>query len=100
MIYIDDILLFSPIVHAHNELLHALALLTKKYEILLAKKKKRMVVRSIEIYFLGIQLSQGQYKAQPYISQELLRFPDKSLEFQIIHSRTPVASLRRLVFIV
>lgn len=64
-------------IQSHNALLQAFALLTEQYEVMLAERK--MVMGVTEIDFLGMQLSQGQYKAQPHISRELLRFPDRNL---------------------
>ncbi|KAL5551965.1 hypothetical protein UlMin_002141 [Ulmus minor] len=67
LVYIDDILLFSPNTKAHNKLLAQFADITEQYHVMLSKRK--MLV--------------GQSN-RPHIAQELLKFPDESLtKFQV-----------------
>ena len=75
LIYIDDILLFSPDETSHKDLLQRFHHIIQQYGIMLAKKK--MTITTKEVDFLGMHLKDGQYVAQPHISQELYNFLDE-----------------------
>ncbi|KAM6574459.1 uncharacterized mitochondrial protein AtMg00860-like [Cannabis sativa] len=77
LIYIVDILLFSPDAKAHQALLVQFASITRAHGIMLSKKK--MIIGQTQIEFLGMKLSKGQYEAQPHIAHKLLKFPDENL---------------------
>ncbi|KAL5575092.1 hypothetical protein UlMin_016791 [Ulmus minor] len=77
LVYIDDILLFSPDTEAHKKLLAQFAEIRKQYGVMLLEKK--MLVGQYKIEFLGMKLFNGQYEAQPHIAQEQLKFPDENL---------------------
>ena len=77
LIYIDDILLFSPDESSHRNLLQRFHHFVQQYKIMLAEKK--MTIATKEVDFLGMHLKDGQYVAQPHISQELHNFPDENL---------------------
>ncbi|KAK1549814.1 hypothetical protein Q3G72_008377 [Acer saccharum] len=64
LIYIDDILLFSPDETSHNLLLQQFHDIVNQYGIMLSEKKS--IVRRSEIEFLGMHIANGQY--QPEIS--------------------------------
>ncbi|XP_062089201.1 uncharacterized protein LOC133795762 [Humulus lupulus] len=66
LIYIDDILLFSPDIKSHTNLLTQFAGITEKYGIMLSEKK--MVLGQPKIEFLGMKLHNGTYEAQPHIA--------------------------------
>ncbi|GJU95021.1 putative reverse transcriptase domain, viral movement protein [Tanacetum coccineum] len=72
LVYIDDILLFSPDQQSHAELLSKFYSLVAKYGIMLSEKK--MEVRVTTIQFLGMEISDGKYQPQPHVAQELLKF--------------------------
>ncbi len=57
LVYIDDILLFSPFREAHVKLLQQFSKLVSDYGIILAEKK--MVIGQEEIQFLGMSISNG-----------------------------------------
>nr|GFB30425.1 hypothetical protein [Tanacetum cinerariifolium] len=57
LVYIDDILLFSPDEQSHEELLSKFYSLVTKYRIMLSKKK--MEVRVTTIQFLGMEFMMG-----------------------------------------
>ncbi|GJZ87935.1 putative reverse transcriptase domain, viral movement protein [Tanacetum coccineum] len=75
LVYIDDILLFSPDEQFHAELLSKFYSLVTKYGIMLSEKK--MEVRGTTIQFLGMEIFDGKYQPQPHVAQELLKFPDE-----------------------
>ncbi|KAL5568953.1 hypothetical protein UlMin_025528 [Ulmus minor] len=77
LVYIDEIFLFSPDTEAHKKLLAQFAEITEQYGVMLSEKK--MLMGQSKIEFLGMNLFNGQYEAQPHIAQELLKFPDESL---------------------
>ena len=66
LIYIDDILLFSPDEDHHRNLLQRFHQIVQKYGIMLAEKK--MTIATTEVDFLGMHLKYGHYVAQPHIS--------------------------------
>jgi len=74
IIYIDDILLFSKDKESHKVLLEQFISLADQHGIMLSEKKIHLA--QLEIDFLGMHFSQGTYQPQPYIAQELLKFPD------------------------
>ncbi|GKC75030.1 putative reverse transcriptase domain, viral movement protein [Tanacetum coccineum] len=75
LVYIDDILLFSPDEQSHTELLSKFYSLVAKYGIMLSEKKMEVGVTTIQ--FLGMEISDGKYQPQPHVAQELLKFPDE-----------------------
>ncbi|KAK8501657.1 hypothetical protein V6N12_002395 [Hibiscus sabdariffa] len=77
LIYIDDILLYSPNEEAHTTLLGEFQQLVLKNGIMLSKRKMKIAQKEIE--FLGMNLKDGQYQPGPHIAQELLKFPDEDL---------------------
>ncbi|GJV52728.1 putative reverse transcriptase domain, viral movement protein [Tanacetum coccineum] len=70
LLYIDDILLFSPDEQSHAELLSKFYSLVTKYGIMLSEKKMEVGVTTIQ--FLGMEISHGKYQPQPHVAQELL----------------------------
>ena len=77
LIYIDDILLFSPDVQTHELLLQQVISLLEQHSIMLSEKK--IQIRLSQMEFLRMQLSPGKYEAQPHLAQELLKFPNENL---------------------
>ncbi|KAL4588678.1 hypothetical protein LXL04_001571 [Taraxacum kok-saghyz] len=75
LIYIDDILLFSPDEGSHMVLLSKFHDLVKRYGIMLSESKMEVGVSSIE--FLGMKISDGKYQPQQHIAKELCHFPDE-----------------------
>nr|GEW29905.1 RNA-directed DNA polymerase homolog [Tanacetum cinerariifolium] len=69
LVYIDDILLFSPDEQSHAELL------SKFYSLVMLSEKK-IEVGVTTIQFLGMEIFDGKYYPQPHVAQELLKFPD------------------------
>lgn len=61
LIYIDDILLFSPTKEAYKDLLTQFAYLVLKYGIVLFEKK--MIMSKKEIEFLGMRLHDSKNEA-------------------------------------
>ena len=76
LIYIDNILLFSPDNDSHKDL-QRFHNIVQQYGIMLSEKK--MTIVTTEVDFLGMHLKDGQYVAQPHIAQELHNFPDSHL---------------------
>ena len=72
LIYIDDILLFSPDNDSHKDLLQRFHNIVQQYGIMLSEKK--MTIATTEVDFLGMHLKDSRYVAQPHISQELRNF--------------------------
>ncbi|KAK8526460.1 hypothetical protein V6N12_020931 [Hibiscus sabdariffa] len=77
LIYIDDILLYSPDEEAHLKLLKHFSQLIAQYGVMLSERKMRINQREIE--FLGMHLKEGKYHPGPHIVQELIKFLDKDL---------------------
>ena len=77
LIYIDDILLFSPDNDSHKDLLQRFHNIVQQYGIMLSEKK--MTIATNEVDFLSMHLKDRQYMAQPHITQELRNFPDSHL---------------------
>ncbi|GKB51375.1 putative reverse transcriptase domain, viral movement protein [Tanacetum coccineum] len=66
LVYIDDILLFSPDEQSHAELLLKFYSLVTKYEIMLSEKKIEVGVTIIQ--FLGMEISDEKYQPQPHVA--------------------------------
>ncbi|KAK9028849.1 hypothetical protein V6N11_025986 [Hibiscus sabdariffa] len=77
LIYIDDILLYSPDEEAHLKLLKHFSQLIAQYGVMLSERKMKINQREIE--FLGMHLKEGKYHPGSHIAQELLKFPYKDL---------------------
>ncbi|KAK0606560.1 hypothetical protein LWI29_000648 [Acer saccharum] len=77
LIYIDDILMFSPDDTSHNILLQQFYDIVHHYGIMLFKKKS--IVGRTEIDFLGMHISNGQYRPSPHLAVRLLDFRDSDL---------------------
>ncbi|PKI43694.1 hypothetical protein CRG98_035893 [Punica granatum] len=77
LVYIDDILLFSPSEEAHIKLLQRFSEIIEAYGIMLSEKK--MVVGQRRINFLGMWLANGQYQLEPHVAQMLLKYLEESL---------------------
>lgn len=82
LVYIDDILLFSPDIDSHHDFLSKFHDLVQGYGIMLSERK--MVIGETTIDFLGMHLSQGQYQLQPHIASQLDNFRDENLAFKQI----------------
>ena len=63
LIYIDDILLFSPNKEAHKQLLREFTSIIKSHGIMLSEKT--MAVGLTEVDFLGMTIKDGAYVPQP-----------------------------------
>ncbi|KAK9008524.1 hypothetical protein V6N11_075413 [Hibiscus sabdariffa] len=77
LIYIDDILLYSPDEKAHLKLLKHFSELIAQYGVMLSERKMKINQREIE--FLWMHLKEGKYHLGPHIAHELIKFPDKDL---------------------
>ncbi|GJU98616.1 hypothetical protein Tco_1327887 [Tanacetum coccineum] len=66
LVYIYDILLFSPDEQSHAELLSKFYSLVTKYGIMLSEKK--MEVRVTTIQFFGMEISDRKYQPQPHMA--------------------------------
>ncbi|PKI69026.1 hypothetical protein CRG98_010604 [Punica granatum] len=77
LVYIDDILLFSPSEEAHIHLLRRFSEIIQDYGIMLSEKK--MVIGQREINFLGMQLANDQCQPEPHMAQELLKYLEEPL---------------------
>ena len=77
LIYIDDILLFSPDEASHLKLLHQFYTLLKQYGVMLSESKMVLTVQKID--FLGMKMEDGKYVPQEHIGKLLLDFPDTPL---------------------
>ena len=77
LIYIDDLLLFSPDIESHVKLLTSFHDLVTQYGIMLSANK--MIIGQPFIDFLGLQISNGQYVLQPHIANQLDTFPVEAL---------------------
>ncbi|KAK0574989.1 hypothetical protein LWI29_032165 [Acer saccharum] len=77
LIYIDDILLFSPDETSHILLLQQFHDIVNQYGIMLSEKKS--IVGKSEIEFLGMHIANGQYRPGPHLAVRLLDFPDSDL---------------------
>jgi len=76
LIYIDDILLFSPDEKSHKELLEKFYQLCHQYGLMLSSSKSQIGTTKIE--FLGMKFSRGKYSPQPHLVEELPKFPEKN----------------------
>lgn len=77
LIYIDDILLYSPDEESHLALLKQYHEIVQSYSIMLSESK--MHIFQEEIKFLGMILKNSRYKPSPHITAELEKFLDKDL---------------------
>ncbi|KAK8494604.1 hypothetical protein V6N11_064766 [Hibiscus sabdariffa] len=77
LIYIDDVLMYSPDEESHTILLNQFKQLVLQYGIMLSERK--MKIAQQEIKFLGMHLKEGRYHPGSHIAQELLKFPDDNL---------------------
>ncbi|KAK0575573.1 hypothetical protein LWI29_003003 [Acer saccharum] len=77
LIYIDDILLFSSDETSYNLLLQQFHDIVHHYGIMLSEKKS--IVGRSEIEFLGMHISNGQYRPGPHLAVRLLDFPNSDL---------------------
>ncbi|RDX80470.1 hypothetical protein CR513_38977, partial [Mucuna pruriens] len=77
IIYIDDILLFSKDMKTHKVLLNRFFDIANHYGLMFSEKKIHLAQSQID--FLGMHFFQGSYQPQPHVTEELLKFPDKSL---------------------
>ncbi|KAL4378433.1 hypothetical protein GQ457_02G038020 [Hibiscus cannabinus] len=77
LIYIDDILLYSPDEEAHLKPLKHFSRLVAQHGIMLSERKMKINQREIE--FLGMNLKDGRYHPGPHIAQELMKFPNENL---------------------
>ncbi|KAK8562834.1 hypothetical protein V6N12_010900 [Hibiscus sabdariffa] len=77
LIYIDDVLLYSPNEESHITLLNQFKQLVLHYGIMLSERKMKIAQQEIE--FLGMHLKEGKYHPGPHIAEELLKFPDENL---------------------
>lgn len=75
LIYINDILLFSPNPQAHHQLLYQFANIIWSNGTMLSSTK--MEIGKPEIDFVGMHIHKGQYTLQPHISTALQKFLDK-----------------------
>ncbi|GJY77771.1 putative reverse transcriptase domain, viral movement protein [Tanacetum coccineum] len=66
LVYIDDILMFSPDEQSHAELLSKFNSLVTKCGIMLLEKKIKVGVTTIQ--FLGMKISDGKYQPQPHVA--------------------------------
>jgi len=76
LMYIDDILLFSPDEKSHKELLERFYQLSHQYGLMLSSLKSQ--IGTTEIEFLGMKFSRGKYSPQPHLVEELPKFPEKN----------------------
>ncbi|KAH9716873.1 hypothetical protein KPL71_021611 [Citrus sinensis] len=77
LVYIDDILLFSPDHDSHQQLLLDFFYIVQVHGIMLSEKKSSIAKESID--FLGMVITNGHYQPGPHIATELLKFPDTNL---------------------
>ncbi len=77
LVYIDDILLFSPCTGTHLKLLAQFAQIVKDNGVMLSQSK--MVLGQTSIEFLGVQIKDSKYHPQPHIATKIMNFPDDHL---------------------
>lgn len=75
LVDIDDILLFSLHIQSHHQLLSQFSEILLQYDIMFSQKK--MIIVIIEIDFLDMHISNGQYSLQPHIATKLQGFPNQ-----------------------
>nr|KYP63472.1 polyprotein [Cajanus cajan] len=80
LIYIDDILLFSPNEDSHKKLLQQFHQICNQYGVMLSSKKSKIGVK--EVNFLGMHFAYGKYVPQPHIVERLPEFPQKGYDCQ------------------
>ncbi|KAA3470097.1 polyprotein [Gossypium australe] len=93
LIYIDDILLYSPNEESRIQLLEKFKSFILKHRIMLSEKK--MQINKPEIEFLGMTLKDGQYSLGPHIAQELLKFPDENLSKKLVQQFLEIVNYLR-----
>ncbi|KAK0604793.1 hypothetical protein LWI29_019526 [Acer saccharum] len=93
LIYIDDILMFSPDDTSHNILLQQFHDIVHQYGIMLSKKKS--MVGKTEIEFLGMHISNGQYRPDPHLAVRLLDFPDSNLSVKQVQQFLSIVNYDR-----
>ncbi|GKB58811.1 putative reverse transcriptase domain, viral movement protein [Tanacetum coccineum] len=76
LVYIDDILLFSPDEQSHAELLSKFYSLVAKYGIMLSEKKMEVGVTQ-NSSTLAMENSDRKVPAPTHIAPELLKFPEE-----------------------
>ena len=77
LIYIDDILLFSPNESSHKQLLEQFHKICDQYGVMLSSRKSQ--IGTTEVDFLGMHFAQGKYVPQLHIAEELPKFPDENM---------------------
>ncbi|KAH9716904.1 hypothetical protein KPL71_021631 [Citrus sinensis] len=77
LVYIDDILLFSPDHDSHQQLLLDFFNVVQEHGIMLSEKKSNIAKESID--FLGMVITNGHYQPGPHIATKLLKFPNTNL---------------------
>ena len=75
LVYIDDILVFSPDKSSHIDHLYITLEEFINNGIIIIKKK--MVLNKPYIEFLGMELGDGKIRLQPHIVKKILDYPDK-----------------------
>ncbi|MBA0844701.1 hypothetical protein Goarm_022877, partial [Gossypium armourianum] len=96
LIYIDDILLYSPDQESHTILLERFKQIILEKAIMLSERK--MQTNKEEIEFLGMTIKDGKYQPHPNIAEELKKFPDNNLsQKQVQHFLGIVNYLRDFV---
>ena len=76
LIYIDDVLHFSPNNQLHLKLLKKFVDIVRKNEIIPSNKK--MQIASTEIEFFGMHLNNGEYQPNEHLAEPLLKFQNKN----------------------
>jgi len=82
LIYIDDILLFSPYEKSHKELLERFYQICHQYGLMLSSSKYQIGTTKIE--FLRMKFSRGKYSPQPHLVKELPKFFEKNFTIKQI----------------
>ena len=77
LIYIDDILLFSPNENNHKQLSERFHKIWDQYGVMLSLRKSQ--IGTTEVDFLGMNFAQEKYVPQPHIAEELPKFPDENM---------------------
>ncbi|MBA0786987.1 hypothetical protein Gotri_026544, partial [Gossypium trilobum] len=77
LVYIDDILLYSPDQESHAILLERFMQIILEKGIMLSERK--MQTNKEEIEFLGMTIKDERYQPHPSIAEELKKFPDSNL---------------------
>ena len=75
LVYIDDILIFSPDKNSHID--HLYLALKEFINNGITISKKKMVLNKPHIEFLGMELGDGKIRLQPHKVKKILDYPDK-----------------------